>query len=143
MNLLRDTRKHRKKRSMKHRSVKSKKHRGVKSRNIKNTKKKNKYSGGYYKPDPETMPSKEYGIRSPDEYFVIVDPGTYEDSTDPRKNPRKITLDKPTDGVIDGWMIGGGYSVTLIDDEGVTNKRISIYGNLFNKVHQKFPTSNV
>ena len=135
--------KHRSVKSKKHRAVKSKKHRGVKFRNIKNT--KNKYSGGYYKPDPETMPSKEYGIRSPDEYFVIVDPGTYEDSNDPSpyQYKRKYDLEKPTDGVIDGWMIGGGYSVTLIDDKGVTNKRISIYGNLFNKVHQKFPTSNV
>jgi hypothetical protein len=113
MNLLRDTRKHRKKRSMKHRSVKSKKHRGVKSRNIKNT--KNKYSGGYYKPDPKEMPERDYWNLDP-KYYVIVNKGTYIGDFETR-----IKLDEPTRGVITDWFIGGGYNVKLREGPSIDN----------------------
>ena len=128
MNLLRDTRKHRKKRSMKHRSVKSKKHRGVKSRNIKNTKKKNKYSGGYYKPNPREMPERDYWNLDP-KYYVIVKNGTYTGDFN-----KIIKLDKPTHGVITGWFIGGGYAVKLREGASI-DKDIHINtDNLYEKV---------
>tara|TARA_A100001015_G_scaffold22309_1_gene25346 strand:- start:5 stop:406 length:402 start_codon:yes stop_codon:yes gene_type:complete len=114
MNLLRDTRKHRKERSMKHRKVKSKKHRKkhrkVKSRNIKNTKNKNIYSGGYYNPTNFT-PRDDYSTSTPADYYVNVHAGTYYDDM-------KTTtyLKKNTNGVISGFKTAG-YAVQLIEGE--------------------------
>ena len=126
MNLLRDTRKHRKKRSMKHRKVKSKKHRKVKSkkhkkvkskkhievksRNIKNTKNKKIYSGGYYK--PEKFTKRSYGEKPEADHYVRVHAGTYKDSL----LGETYQLHTTTNGIISGFR-GSGYGVRLTDGE--------------------------
>ena len=107
---LKNTRKHRKGKSIKHRKVKSIKHRKGKNN-------KNIYYGGHYQPAKFTH--RNYGDPTPPDYYVKVHGGNYKDS-----QGYDLILDYDTNGVISSFSMSG-YGVQLTEGRKA-GKNISV-----------------